>query len=63
MFELLGFMVLVTFFCILSPVASGGAVYRLGESSVGRCGGVAVVGGAHLATLVLGDMLSLILFS
>jgi len=36
-------------------------VCRLGESSVGRCGDVAVVGGADLATLDLGDVLSLIL--
>jgi hypothetical protein len=62
MFELLGFMVLVTFFCLLSPLSSVGAVCRVGEVFVGRCGGVAVVGGADLAALVLGNVLSLILF-
>ena len=55
MFELLGFIVLVTFFCLLSPLASVGAVCRVGEAFMGRCGGVASVGGADLAILVLGD--------
>jgi hypothetical protein len=62
MFELLGFIVLVTFFCLLPPLASVGVVYRVGETFVGRCGGVTVVDGADLAALVRGDVLSLILF-